>query len=166
MYLIKNNIYFIKVFLKVTLSIICYLLFTIYTIPAYKNVRAYVDQKVNTRTINVVLGTAVVRAQIVDTPESRKNGLSNREPLKEDEGMLFIFEEMEDHGIWMKDMKFSIDILWLNEYGEVLHYVEEASPDSYPEVFSASQNSKYVLEIQAGSIKREGIKLGDKIDLY
>lgn len=147
-----------------SLSVICYLAFTLYTIPAYKNISAYVDEKINQQ--NIIIGETSLLVDIVTTPQARKDGLSNREPLLENEGMLFVFEEMGDHGIWMKDMKFSIDIIWLNEYGEVVDFEEHVSPDTYPEVFSPSQKSKYVLETHAGFVKKEGIKLGDKIDLY
>lgn len=166
MYPIKNNIYFIKVFLKVSLSITCYLAFTIYTVPVYKNVRAHVEEKMNTKIQNIIIGETSLIVEIRDTPESRQRGLSGREPLRSHEGMLFVFEELGDHRFWMKDMKFSIDIIWLNEYGEVIHYAENISPDTYPTLFNSPQQSKYVLETQAGFVKKEAIKLYDKIDLY
>jgi uncharacterized membrane protein (UPF0127 family) len=152
--------------LKVVLSIACYLLFTIYTVPTYKNVRAYVDERISTKKQNMIIGETAMQIIIVDTPESRQKGLSNREPLEEHEGMLFVFEENGQHGIWMKDMKFEIDIIWFNEYGEIIHYAENVSPDTYPQVFDAPQKSRYVLETLAGFVKQEGIKLGDKVDLY
>lgn len=164
MYKIRNNIYFIKVFLKVSLAVIFYFILTTYTVPTYQSISAFVDEKINQQ--NVIIGETSLMVDIVKTPNARKNGLSNREPLLENQGMLFVFEEVDDHGIWMKDMKFSIDIIWFNEYGEVVDFEENISPDTYPEIFLPSQKSKYVLETLAGFVRREGIKLGDKIDLY
>jgi uncharacterized membrane protein (UPF0127 family) len=162
---IKNNIYFVKMFLKVVLSIACYLFFTIYTVPMYENVRAYVDEKFSDRRA-IVLGEAPIFVEIVQEGEDLKKGLSGRSTLQSDEGMLFIFEKADLHGIWMKDMNFAIDIIWLNEYGEVVHYEKNVVPETFPKVFAPSQLSKYVIEVSSGFIEREGIKIGDKIDLY
>lgn len=165
MHQIKNNAYFVKIIVKIVASIICYLAFTLYTVPTYKNVRAYVDERMSTQKHNININGTPILVTIVADAESRKNGLSNREPLREHEGMLFIFDEVGQHGIWMKDMKFSIDIIWFNEEGEVIHYVENVSPDTYPQVFDAPLKSKYVLETLAGFVEREEVTLGQKVDL-
>ena len=166
MYQVKNNIYFIKVFLKVTLSIICYLFFTLYTVPMYHNVRAYVDEKMFLTKRALVVGETNIIVDVVDTPESRQLGLSGRKNLEQGHGMLFVFQLSDMHGFWMKDMNFNIDIIWFNEYGEVSYYVENISPDTYPTVFAPPTKSLYVLEVPFGFVKEKGIKLGDKIDLY
>lgn len=153
-------------FLKVGLSVICYLAFTLYTVPMYKNVRAYVDEKISSTTKTIVVGSTPITIEVADTPEKRIQGLSGREELRNNEGMFFIFEEIDFHGLWMKDMNFSIDIIWFDEYAEVVYIVQDIHPDTYPTVFKTPTKSKYVLEVPAGFVKREGIKLGDKIDLY
>lgn len=153
-------------FLKVGLSVFCYLAFTLYTVPMYKNVRAYVDEKMTSTTKTIVLGTTAITVDVADTLETRAQGLSGRKELKDHEGMFFIFEEVGLHGIWMKDMNFSIDIIWFDEYAEIIHIAQDIKPSTYPEVFTPPTKSKYVLEVPAGFVKQEGIKLGDKIDLY
>lgn len=163
---IKNNIYFLKVSLKIVVSIICYLIFTLYTIPAFNNVRAYVDEKMFTDKRVIVVGETPVIVGVVDTQEAREKGLSGKSELAEGTGMLFIFEEIGMHAFWMKDMNFSIDIIWFNEYGEVIYFVENISPNTYPAKYTSTQESLYVLEVPAGFIKKQGIKIGDKIDLY
>jgi uncharacterized membrane protein (UPF0127 family) len=132
----------------------------------YKNVRAYVDEKMFSDKKSVVVGETTVVVDVVDTPEERERGLSGRIELLENEGMLFIFEKLDLHGFWMKDMNFSIDIIWFNEYAEAVHVLENISPNTYPTVFSPPVQAKYVLEVPAGFIKTHGIKLGDTIDLY
>jgi uncharacterized protein len=165
MNIVKNNIYFIKIFLKVFLSIICYLAFTLYTVPAYNNVRAYIDEKMVSSKKYIVVGESSIFVEIADTDEKRIKGLSGRKELARNSGMLFIFPKRDLHGIWMKDMNFSIDIIWFNEFGEIVHIVENATPESYPKTFTPPKKSQYVLEVRAGFVKREGLKLGDKVDL-
>ena len=151
--------------LKIVLSIACYLLFTIYTIPVFNNVKAYTEEKFAQKRTLIVSDTPIV-VEVVDRESKRIKGLSGRSELKSNEGMFFVFDRLDYHGIWMKDMLISIDIIWFNEYGEVVHVVENASPDTYPTVFKPTQKSKYVLEVSAGFIDKEGIKVGDTIDLF
>lgn len=66
--------------------------------------------------------------------------------------MLFEFKEVGQYGFWMKDMKYPIDIIWIDEN---LHEVFRASSvpaDSYPKVFSSPVPAKYVLETNLGEI--------------
>lgn len=162
---LENNINFIKIALKVVLAIVCYLFFTLYTIPAYQNVSAYIAEK-NIEKRVIVLGHSAIIAEIVKDNDRLKLGLSGRESLPDGHGMLFVFPKEEFHGIWMKDMNFSIDVIWFNQYGEVIHVEEDVEPETFPTVFGPQKLSKYVLEVPAGFVKREGIILGDKIDLY
>ena len=151
--------------LKIVLAIGLYIVFTLYTVPVYHNVKAYVSEKVSANK-KIIVGGKWVDVEIVDTEEKRIQGLSGREQLDVDTGMLFVFDTPDFHGIWMKDMNFNIDIVWVNAEYEIVHLVEDATPESYPKVFTPPQKSLYVLELPAGFIKSSGIALGDKLDLY
>ncbi len=103
--------------------------------------------------------------EIADTDEERIKGLSGRESLPEGRGMLFVFDQPGMYGFWMKDMLFSIDIIWLSEEGRVVHIVKNASPESFPEVFYPAAEAKYVLELPAGTAERLGLQIGDEVFL-
>ena len=77
--------------------------------------------------------------------------------------MLFAFGSSDRHGIWMKDMRFPIDIFWLDEYGQIVFIKKDAQPDSYPEVFLPNSPAKFVLEVTAGFAEENSLKIGDKI---
>ena len=79
-----------------------------------------------------------IRISIADTETARQQGLSGRAGLAADEGMLFVFPEDGTYAFWMKDMLFSIDILWLSGDGAVVYMAENVSPDTYPKIFSHS----------------------------
>lgn len=89
---------------------------------------------------------------VADTKEERSKGLSGRAGLDARQGMLFVFPENDQHGIWMKDMKFPIDIIWISENLRIVDIKRDASPDSYPESFTNVRPARYVLELSAGSI--------------
>lgn len=92
----------------------------------------------------------LLRAEVVDTDEAREKGLSGRDGLDKNRAMLFVFDAVEKHGFWMKDMKFAIDIVWLDENKKIVSVKENAEPASYPDTFYPSEPAKYVIEVMAG----------------
>jgi len=80
--------------------------------------------------------------------------------LGKNQGMLFIFEKKDTHSFWMKDMKFSIDIIWLNENKEVVFIKENAKPEDFPQNYIPTEQSLYVLEFNEGFVKENNISNG------
>lgn len=99
------------------------------------------------------IGEKIFKLEIADEPAELIKGLSNRESLPKDYGLLFVFPETGKHGFWMKDMKFPIDIVWLDENKEVIGITKNLKPNSYPQVFYPPKDIKYALEINTGIIK-------------
>jgi uncharacterized membrane protein (UPF0127 family) len=89
----------------------------------------------------IALGNTLITADIANTPEKRALGLSGRETLLPDTGMLFVFDTPGSHDIWMKDMRFPIDILWIDINGTIVHIEKNVSPDTYPSLFSSRYSS-------------------------
>jgi len=114
-------------------------------------------------TKDLFLGNEILNVDIADTDEKRTLGLSGRNELN-DRGMIFIFEDEAIRGFWMKDMLVSIDIVWIDSDGVILHIENNISPDSYPDVFQPNVPAKYVLETSANYTVEKGIQLGDKIE--
>lgn len=114
----------------------------------------------------VKIGNAVVKIDVVDTPAERERGLSGHPGLKNDEGLFFIFENSGKYGFWMKDMLFSIDIIWINDREEIVYIKKNATPASYPEVFTPTADAKYVLEVVSGFADENNISVGDKVELF
>lgn len=105
------------------------------------------------------------KAQVADTKEKRAQGLSGREKLDENELLLFVFEEADRHGFWMKDMLFSIDIFWLDQYGTIVNIKENVSPDTFPTSFIPDSDALYVIEAVAGFSEKHELKEGDNFVL-
>ena len=99
------------------------------------------------------LGGQDVSVEISNTNDLRAIGLSGRKSLGEREGMLFIFEESDAFGFWMKDMNFSIDIVWINDLMQVVGMEENVSPDTFPKIFYPPVPIRYVLELPSGYLK-------------
>jgi len=99
------------------------------------------------------------KVKIADTPELREKGLQGVKSLGDNEGMLFVFEEPCEVGFWMKDTLIPLDIIFINEEGEVKE-VHHGIPNDEETVFE-DNDIKYVLEVNVDS----GIQVGDDIDL-
>ena len=104
-----------------------------------------------------------IKVELAQTKAEQELGLSGRALLPEDEGLLFVFENSAEHLFWMKDMKFAIDIIWINAEEKVVYIKRSATPDSYPEVFKPTENAKYVLEVSAGFADKNNLKEGDSV---
>lgn len=97
---------------------------------------------------------------VAETLVEKKRGLSDKGELKENEGMLFIFDEPDKHGFWMKDMKFSIDIVWIQD-NQIVFIEKNVSPDTYPTMFYPSKPANLVLELPGGFCDAHSISVGD-----
>lgn len=64
----------------------------------------------------------------------------------------------------MKDMRFSLDIIWLNEAGIITKIEKQVSPETYPADF-CSPNTKYVIELNAGTAEQARLKVGQTLQL-
>lgn len=103
-----------------------------------------------------------IYVSIADTPQKRTLGLSGKERLEKNEGMLFIFDRPDLYQFWMKDMNFAIDIIWIDENKQIVGKTENINPETYPKTFGPPQKIKYVLETNPGLIKNE--KIGSTVD--
>lgn len=109
-----------------------------------------------------------ISAQVASSAADKRKGLSKRDSLPISEGMLFVFEQKGLYAIWMKDMRFPIDIIWINEDKSVIHIVESAAPepgkvDKELTVYKPTSDAKYILEINAGLVKHHNLQIGDKV---
>ncbi len=104
-----------------------------------------------------------ISVEVVSATPDLVRGLSGRESLAQNSGMLFVFPNSQKYGIWMKEMKFPLDIIWLSDDWEVVYVKEDARPESYPEVFTPTILSRFVLEVNSGFVKGRGIKVGNRV---
>lgn len=111
----------------------------------------------------VVIGGQTVKVMIADSEDERVKGLSGRRSLAANRGMLFIFDETGNYGIWMKDMRFPIDVIWING-NEVVDIKADIAPETYPAVFTPQEPAQYVLEVNTGFSAEHGIEKGSSVE--
>jgi uncharacterized membrane protein (UPF0127 family) len=113
---------------------------------------------------NLSVGTRTIELDIADTPAKMHLGLGGRASLATDKGMLFAYTDTGQRCFWMKDMKFSIDILWLDNQKKIGHIEKSLSPDTYPQTYCPNVAAQYVIELQAGTSGVDGLNEGDTLN--
>jgi uncharacterized membrane protein (UPF0127 family) len=99
------------------------------------------------------------------TDEDRAMGLMFRPSLAPDRGLLFVFDSSEFHGFWMKNCRFPIDMVWLDEAKQVVHVAEAVPPckaDPCP-VYQPLRRARYVVELNAGQARHEQAVIGSTV---
>jgi hypothetical protein len=109
----------------------------------------------------LVLGNgkaATYSLEKVTDSAAQAQGLSGRTSLADHTGMLFEYTETSKRCMWMKDMKFNVDIVWFDASNRITSIVPNLSPGTYPQSYCA--DSKYVVELPAGTTAKEGLRVG------
>jgi uncharacterized membrane protein (UPF0127 family) len=110
----------------------------------------------------VRLGSKTFKAQVSDTDAERAKGLGGKTCIGDNQTMLFTFDKADTYCFWMKDMRFPIDIVWLDNNKRVIHVAPKVSPTTYPENFCPDSPSMYVLELKAGMLSQLELTEGDQ----
>lgn len=106
-----------------------------------------------------------VLASIASTSEARIKGLSGTPSLPVGVVKLFVFDKSDIWSFWMKDMKYPIDIIWLDEKTTVIHIEKVITPATYPASYSSISPARYVIETKAGFVELNQIEIGDEVIL-
>lgn len=104
----------------------------------------------------------IIEVEVMVSHQDRALGLMFRPSLPEDKGMLFVFERSDFHGIWMKNCRFPIDIVWLDEERKIVHVAENVPPckaDPCP-TYEPLRRATYVIELNAGQARRDELTVG------
>ena len=109
--------------------------------------------------------TVDIAITIADTEQSREQGLSDTTSLPTNSGMLFVFDTASKYGFWMKDMKYNLDIVWLDENLKIVDITTDVSANSYPKIFYPSQPVRYVLEVNGKFSTAHDLKVGQIVTI-
>ena len=112
-------------------------------------------------TTTVTINSRVFKVTVVDTVQSRAQGLSGRSGLSADEGMLFDFARPDRTCFWMKDMQFPIDMIWIDAQGRVTHTERNVLPETFPNKYCG--DGQYVLEVSAGTVADIDLQTGQVV---
>ncbi len=103
---------------------------------------------------------------LAKSDQDRIKGLSGHKKLDNNQGMLFVWDKKGVYPFWMKNMLFSIDIIYIDD-NTVVYVVQNApAPSGQTQIltiYKPDQPANYVLEVNAGTAQKLGIKKGTKV---
>jgi len=116
-------------------------------------------------TIQTSEGNVIYYVEIADTKEKQTRGLMYRTHLKIDSGMIFVFGNTHPQPIamWMKNTYIPLDMLFLDESKTIIGIAQNTEPLNLKIIQPTTKPSTYVIELNAGEVKKHNIKLGDKV---
>lgn len=119
---------------------------------------------------SVTVDSQTFSVEIANDEAKREVGLSKKSSLGEKDGMLFIFPEKGKYSFWMRDMKFPIDIIYIDNdtivdiYKNIQAPKTDTPPSALP-IYTSKADANYVLEVNAGASDKNKIKEGDKVEI-
>jgi len=116
---------------------------------------------------NICFKENCLTIEIADSQTERLLGLMYRKNLDKTSGMLFVFEEENIYPFWMKNTLIPLDMVWINENQKIVFIKESAQPCKtiICPTTTPDKKAKYVLEINAGLVKKLNINIGDIVNL-
>ncbi|MEE6245717.1 MAG: DUF192 domain-containing protein, partial [Thermoproteota archaeon] len=113
----------------VTAILVFFIIILFFGILYNSNIEEKDESKLPNEEISVVrIKDKVITVEIANSQAEHRIGLMNHNELEKDHGMLFIFEEEKIHSFWMKNMKFSIDIVWIDSNEYIVHIEKDLPP--------------------------------------
>jgi uncharacterized membrane protein (UPF0127 family) len=129
---------------------------------------SYIIPFVIPREKNIIIHNYRLSVEIPKTMADYQKGLSGRKSIRENQGMLFIFEREAYWPFWMQKMYFPIDIIWLDKNCQVV-YIERHLPPCERETNCPSvkpnRPAQYVLETVAGFTDKYHVYVGEQLDI-
>jgi len=111
------------------------------------------------------LGSSTLLVSLAVTNFEKERGLGGSFFLSDRSGLLFVYDRDGYPAIWMKNMIFPIDIIWLNSDFRVIDVEKNVSPNTYPTSFRPDLPARYVLEVNAGFFDLHNIQIGETLML-
>lgn len=117
------------------------------------------------QTKNIEINNKKFTLYVADTSVKREQGLSDIPSLPADQGMIFAYPKANLYSFWMKDMRFSLDFIYINN-NRIVDIKENVSPDTYPQTFTSKEPADAIIEFNNGTVKNNGIKVGMEIKYF
>jgi len=119
----------------------------------------------------ILIDDKVLEVQIADSEPRRVRGLMFQDQLPYDQGMIFVFDEPGLYSLWMLNMQFSLDMIWFDQDGHVVHVEENVPPCKTVVEITSCQSlvpdneASYVLEVTAGFVNQNNISKDSKLTI-
>ncbi|WP_044399307.1 DUF192 domain-containing protein [Lacinutrix sp. Hel_I_90] len=103
--------------------------------------------------------------ELAKTDFEIQTGLMYRQKMKDNQAMLFVFNEIRERNFYMKNTRFPLDLIFLDHNKTVVSFQENAQPLNESSLPSHAL-AQFVLEVNAGLAEKWRLEVGDKMDYF
>jgi uncharacterized membrane protein (UPF0127 family) len=107
----------------------------------------------------------LLKLEVANSDESRTTGLMNRPTLNDNEGMLFVFDDLRQRVFWMKDTLIPLDIIFLDENFAVVNFYQNTKPNQTGETYPSKKPCRYVIETKGLWSKNVNLNISDTFQI-
>lgn len=128
----------------------------------------YKENKKSPSYINLKINNKTYKLETAKTISERSRGLSNRNELCSNCGMVFFAKSDSIQPFWMKNTLIPLDMVWVNSEGRVVHIEQatiEEDPKNPQKIYRNATPAKYVIELNYKETEKLNLKIGDIINL-
>ena len=115
-------------------------------------------------TATIAIKGYTLTVELASTPAARACGLSHRNELPINHGMLFIYPDLRPRSFWMKDTTIPLSIAFLDDSGQIFS-IQDMTPIQTDKTYPSSRPAGYALEVNQGWFGRNGIDVGDVVEM-
>ncbi len=155
-----------KIFFIVFITFLVLLVFIpIVTVSLVRNNLKQYSDGFNQTKQTIIIKDTKLQVFVASADDEVMQGLSGREKLLDNQGMLFLFSDVDYRTFWMKDMLFDIDMIFIED-GKIVDIAKnmpKPKPFEWPATYSSKSHADMVLEVNAGLSYLNGWEVGDDI---
>ena len=112
--------------------------------------------------VALTIGGHKLAAEVAHTESTRSQGLMHRRMLPETRGMLFVFDRIDRHAMWMMNTYIPLSVAFLDAQGVIINIADMAPHTT--NAHGATQPAKYALEMNLGWFRKHGIGSGARVE--
>ena len=109
-----------------------------------------------------------VYVDVANDPKEQSKGLMFRKSMEWNTGMLFVNDDVKYLAFWMKNTYIPLDMIFVDKDLRIVDIKEDVQPCLQEDIcpsYPSKQPAKYVLEVNAGFVHQNGIRVGDTLYL-
>jgi uncharacterized protein len=129
---------------------------------SYFSYQSYLDASYQVIEVGFNNGSKI-DAYLADNSKKQRIGLAAFNEIEDGQGMIFVYPDSQVRSVWMKDMDFDIDVIWLDRDKKIVKIEENIPVESYPNSYSSEKPVKYFIEVNAGWVENNKISLGGNV---
>lgn len=113
------------------------------------------------RVVQMPIGSRTFKLEVADTSDVQNVGLMKRDSMPEDRGMIFVFKESQRRNFWMRNVRFPLDIIFMDSSGKIVS-IKQMKPYDESSVPSDA-SAQFAIELNKGAAAATGVKVGDTL---